>query len=132
MIRDLYNGNERSSLRGRLERLNRFLGEVHPELREFPHYMLSLYAILRVLRHQPLGSRAVAIRSSIHRLRRLTSPTDTIAINLCSRNGSSSDVIHASSGRLVYRGYLPIEALGKGEPTEVVTNFLNQVRKVFG
>jgi sugar phosphate isomerase/epimerase len=29
------------------------------------------------------------------------------------------------------RGYLPIEALGRGEPTEVVTSFLNQVRKVF-
>lgn len=31
-----------------------------------------------------------------------------------------------------YRGYLPIEALGRGEPREIVTNFLNQVRKVFG
>lgn len=30
-----------------------------------------------------------------------------------------------------YRGYLPIEALGSGEPTDVVTNFLNEVRKVF-
>jgi sugar phosphate isomerase/epimerase len=30
-----------------------------------------------------------------------------------------------------YRGYLPIEALGSGEPTEVVTNFLNEVRRVF-
>jgi sugar phosphate isomerase/epimerase len=30
-----------------------------------------------------------------------------------------------------YRGYLPIEALGRGEPKEIVTAFLNQVRKVF-
>jgi sugar phosphate isomerase/epimerase len=31
-----------------------------------------------------------------------------------------------------YRGFLPIEALGRGEPTEVVTKFLEQVRGVFG
>jgi sugar phosphate isomerase/epimerase len=31
-----------------------------------------------------------------------------------------------------YRGFLPIEALGRGEPSEVVTRFLHQVRAVFG
>jgi sugar phosphate isomerase/epimerase len=31
-----------------------------------------------------------------------------------------------------YRGFLPIEALGRGDPSEVVTRFLEQVRGVFG
>jgi sugar phosphate isomerase/epimerase len=31
-----------------------------------------------------------------------------------------------------YRGFLPIEALGQGDQREIVTNFLNQVREVFG
>ena len=31
-----------------------------------------------------------------------------------------------------YRGFLPIEALGRGDPAEVVTGFLERVREVFG
>jgi sugar phosphate isomerase/epimerase len=31
-----------------------------------------------------------------------------------------------------YRGFLPIEALGRGDPAEVVTSFLERVREVFG
>jgi sugar phosphate isomerase/epimerase len=31
-----------------------------------------------------------------------------------------------------YRGFLPIEALGRGEPSEVVARFLEQAREVFG
>ena len=31
-----------------------------------------------------------------------------------------------------YRGFLPIEALGRGDPSEVVSRFLEQVREVFG
>jgi sugar phosphate isomerase/epimerase len=31
-----------------------------------------------------------------------------------------------------YRGFMPIEALGPGNPEEVVTAFLNRVRKAFG
>jgi sugar phosphate isomerase/epimerase len=31
-----------------------------------------------------------------------------------------------------YRGFTPIEALGPGNPEEVVTAFLNRVRKAFG
>jgi sugar phosphate isomerase/epimerase len=31
-----------------------------------------------------------------------------------------------------YRGFLPIEALGQGDQREIVTRFLDQVRKVFG
>jgi len=33
--------------------------------------------------------------------------------------------------RTGYRGFTPIEALGPGDPQEVVTNFLRQVRKAF-
>jgi sugar phosphate isomerase/epimerase len=34
--------------------------------------------------------------------------------------------------RTGYRGFLPVEALGRGDPKEVVTKFLKQVREVFG
>lgn len=40
--------------------------------------------------------------------------------------------LKATIDKVGYRGFLPIEALGRGEPSEVVTKFLEQVREVFG
>jgi hypothetical protein len=39
--------------------------------------------------------------------------------------------VRAIIDKVGYRGFTPIEALGEGDPAEVVTAFLQKVRKAF-
>ena len=39
--------------------------------------------------------------------------------------------VRAIIDKVGYRGFTPIEALGEGDPAEVVTTFLHKVRKAF-
>jgi len=40
--------------------------------------------------------------------------------------------VKAAIDKVGYRGFLPIETLGAGDPREKVTKFIAQVRAVFG
>jgi hypothetical protein len=40
--------------------------------------------------------------------------------------------VKAAIDKVGYRGFLPIEALGAGDPREKVAKFIAQVRSVFG